>query len=180
MMKADEEETGDTAPTLEERLALLEARAGITETLFQYAHAIDYGDEDAWVGCFTDDARWESHTVEGKWLHLSGRAELQRFIASHSRAPELYHKHLMATPLIRVAGDVASARCYFVLLVADRADMPTPAAFGRYLDELRRDADGTWRFTHRRAEVEAFNPLWSELRGPALTDLLQPGGSFGP
>ena len=40
---------------IESRLALLEAESAILKNLYRYGHAIDYGDEEAWVDCFTED-----------------------------------------------------------------------------------------------------------------------------
>ena len=37
------------------RLAALEAERAILRTLYRYGHSIDYGLEQEWVDCFTED-----------------------------------------------------------------------------------------------------------------------------
>jgi hypothetical protein len=161
------------AVPLEERVASLEDRAAIIDLHHQYVQSIDYGHPAAWVDCFTPDAVWEAHTVEGKTMRHSGHDELRRYASSHSHAPELYHKHMVGAARIELHGNTATSICYFILVVGDRANFPAIATFGRYVDELRRDpGDGKWRYTHRRAEAEAWNPLWAELRGPALANIM--------
>jgi 3-phenylpropionate/cinnamic acid dioxygenase small subunit len=151
---------------IEDRLADLEARSEITALLHRYSTSVDYGDEAGWVDCFTEDAIFHSedeHTgvrlVAGR-----GRAELADFVARHSRAPELYHKHLVVDPLIEVRGDEASCQSYFLVLVAEPDGRPAIAGFGRYVDRLHHDADGRWRIAHRVAEIEGRNPEWKLRR----------------
>lgn len=160
---------------LEQRIALLEDHAAILDVHHQYVHSIDYGDPQQWVDCFTADAVWEARTVEGRTMRHTGHDELLRYASSHSHAPDLFHKHMVGAPRVRLDGDSATSTCYFILVVGDRDHMPAIATFGRYVDELRRDSDGKWRYSHRRAEAEAWNPLWAELRGPALTNILRLG-----
>jgi 3-phenylpropionate/cinnamic acid dioxygenase small subunit len=159
-----------------DRLGRLEARIEIDRVLWQYAHAIDYGDVDAWIDCFTADAVWEvDHKVNDTTMTWTGHDELAAYARSHSHAPDLYHKHVVSQPLVDVDGDTATSRCYFMVVVAEPpAQLPHLVIFGRYVDRLRRDADGRWRISKRIAEPEAWNPLWPALRGSALTDILLP------
>jgi ketosteroid isomerase-like protein len=122
------------ATDVEARLELLEAERAITRTLHRYAHSIDYGDEEAWVDCFTEDGV---------------------FIARHTRAPELWHKHLLVEPAIDVEGDTASCVSYLAV-VMEHDDMPVLRVFGRYRDRLERGDDGRWRFRERIAEIESM------------------------
>jgi ketosteroid isomerase-like protein len=156
----------DRLADLERRLAALVAHAEITAVLHRYGAAVDYGDEAAWVDCFTEDATFEGdNKITGVRSTLGrGRAELARFVAGHTRAPELYHKHLVIDPVIEVDGDEASCRSYFAVLVAGPGGLPAIGNFGRYVDRLRREDDGRWRIAQRVAEIEAWSPVWTELR----------------
>ena len=85
---------------LEARVALLEDEQAILKNLYRYGHSIDYGDEEAWVDCFTEDGVFD---VRARLSHqpnrvISGRDELRAFIQRHTRAPELWHKHLLIEP----------------------------------------------------------------------------------
>ena len=113
------------ATDVEARLALLEAERAITRTLHRYAHSIDYGDEEGWVDCFTEDGVFDvrsRHPHQLKRL-ITGRDELRAFIARHTRAPELWHKHLLVEPAIDVDGDTASCVSYLAV-VMEHDDMP--------------------------------------------------------
>jgi len=138
---------------LEARVARLEDDREILRTLHGYAHAIDYGDVDAWVDCFAEDALFE---VRGRIQYsIRGRAALREFVARHTHAPEAWHKHFMVEPFVDVDGDAAACRSYFTVL-RDDGGAPVVGIFGRYRDQLRREPDGRWRFVERVAEVEVW------------------------
>jgi 3-phenylpropionate/cinnamic acid dioxygenase small subunit len=156
---------------LERRVAHLETVAAITDVLYQYAYSLDYGDEAGFLGCFTDGAVWEAqNAVNGSVMRHEGRVALAEFVAGHTRPPSMYHKHLVVEPRVEVDGDVARSSCYFVLVVGAPGGLPEVVTFGRYLDTLRKE-DGTWRIATRRAEAEAWNPLWGELRNARRREL---------
>jgi hypothetical protein len=168
----------------EARLAALDDERLIRDVLYQYCHALDYGDEGAWLDCFTEDASWywtvrdeliqdaiasqgfgtvPIGTLQRDHAELSappgsvvGRQALAGMVAKHTRAPERWHKHCVLDTRIWLRGDAAGADSYFI-----RVDGYTTTsssyirAFGRYLDDLVRCADGRWRISSRRCEVEA-------------------------
>ncbi len=60
---------GAPEPTAEALRALLDERA-VLRTLHEYAHAMDGGDEAAWVDCFTADAVFDVvEVVGGRRVH---------------------------------------------------------------------------------------------------------------
>ncbi|MBM3678104.1 MAG: nuclear transport factor 2 family protein [Actinobacteria bacterium] len=143
------------------RLDLLEAEREVLRNLHRYAQCIDYGDEAGWVDCFTEDGVFDIRPrLEGSHQPdrlISGREELRAFIARHTRAPELWHKHMIVEPLIDVdlAAGTATCSCYLFVLM-ENEDAPVLRVFGRYRDELAKGADGRWRFARRIAEVESM------------------------
>jgi ketosteroid isomerase-like protein len=152
-----EDEGVSARDDLEARVALLEAERAVLKTLHRYGHAIDYGDEEAWVDCFTEDGVFD---IRARLSHqpnriVSGRDELRAFIARHTRAPELWHKHLLVEPVIEVDGDTATCSSYLAV-VMEHDDEPLLRVFGRYRDRLVRCPDGRWRFLERIAEVESM------------------------
>jgi 3-phenylpropionate/cinnamic acid dioxygenase small subunit len=139
----------------EELSVLLEERA-ILRTLHEYAHAMDYGLEDAWVDTFTPDAIFDVvEVVGGRRVHREeGRGDLARYVASYPKPPR-FRKHVIVDPVVDVDGDQARVEAYWLLLQRqDDAGTPEVAAFGRYHDRLVRSG-GRWRIAERRAEVEA-------------------------
>ena len=150
------------------RLAALEAERGVLTTLYQYGHALDYGAEADWVDCFAAAAHYELRDraagTADSVRSYDGRDELAAFAAGHTRAPERFHKHLVADPLISVDGDRATASSYFLRLDEVGGERVV-YAFGRYHDELVRCPDGRWRFAVRIAEIESRRARRAPRRG---------------
>jgi ketosteroid isomerase-like protein len=136
---------------LERRLRALEDERAILQTLYAYAHAIDYGDEALFLDCWADDA-----VLEWPWREpMAGHEALIAAFRAHTHAPDVYHKHFMVEPRIEIQGDEATSQCLYSRLDRDDDGEPYVRSFGRYIDRLRRCPDGRWRFTSRRAENEA-------------------------
>jgi hypothetical protein len=145
-----------TMKDLASRLSVLEDERDILRTFQQYAHSIDYGREQAWVDCFTDDGVFEVRARNGEIMaRFSGCEELMGNATSHTRPPTAYHKHTFTVPQIKVDGDAAEVDSYFVRLDApDDATDPYVMCMGRYRDKLVRCSDGKWRFRVRLAEIQ--------------------------
>lgn len=148
-----------SSPSLEDlaaRLAVLEDERLILQTLHRYGHAIDYGHEQDWVGCFTDDGVFDVRSRSGEtFICVEGHDQLLAFIKGHTRPPAAYHRHFVADALIELDGDEASVDSYFARV--DAADEGRPSvivAMGRYRDRLTRCPDGVWRFSLRLAEMQ--------------------------
>ncbi len=140
------------------RLTALEAERDILRNMYRYGHTIDVGDSEGWADCFTADGIFATKGRDEEIYapyQIEGRAALADFVEHHTRPPGLWHKHLLVEPLIDVEGDEASAQSYFAVLV-EHDDRPIVRVFGRYVDRLRREADGRWRFTERRAFIESL------------------------
>lgn len=144
---------------MEQRIAALEARAGVLDAMSAYSHAIDYGHSEAWADVFTADGVFEVRDRTGNASRvLRGTDELLDFARHFSRPPARWHKHLMLAPLITLTGpDGAEAVSYHAVL-ADHEEAGHVWEFGRYRDTLRRGTDGRWRFNHRISEVEVLTP----------------------
>jgi ketosteroid isomerase-like protein len=140
---------------LEARVARLEAERGVIRTLHSYGHAIDYGDEEGWVDCFTEDGVFDvrGRLGEKQLYRVAGRDALRAFVAEHTRAPELWHKHVVVNEVIDVEGDTATCASYFAVPVAQDGAPPLNYV-GRYLDRLVREPDGRWRFAERVVHLE--------------------------
>jgi 3-phenylpropionate/cinnamic acid dioxygenase small subunit len=147
----------DAGPLADDLRLLLEERA-VLRTLHEYAHAMDRGDEAAWVDCFEPDAVFDVvEVVGGRRVHREeGHGDLAAYVAAYPKPPH-FRKHVVVDPLIDVRGDEADVRAYWLLLQRDDADgTPVVAAFGSYRDHLVK-RDGRWRIASRFADVEATN-----------------------
>lgn len=138
--------------TLEDRIRLLEDERAILQTLYTYGHSIDYGFEDEFLDCWTEDAVLYWPTKE-----MHGHDELREAFRAHTHAPSTYHKHVMVEPRIRIEGDRATVESMFARL-DPYPEGPQIFSFGRYVDILMRCSDGRWRFIERRAQSEAARP----------------------
>ncbi len=149
----------DVDPTLEQRIAALEAHQSIAQTMHGYSHAIDYGDDAAWADLFTPDGIFDVRDRDGNPSRvLRGRAELLGFAERFSRPPARWHKHLFMAPVVTLTGpDSAESVAYHAVLV-EHEQAGRVWEFGRYRDTLARADDGRWRLAHRISEVEAMTP----------------------
>jgi ketosteroid isomerase-like protein len=139
---------------LSDRLDRLEDERAILRTLYTYGHAIDYGLEDEFVDCWVPDGIlvWPPPHPS-----IIGHEALRAAFRRHTHAPELFHKHIIAEPLIESDGDLAEASTMFMRLDGYPGG-PQISAYGRYVDALVRSTDRRWRFVSRRAELEAWRP----------------------
>lgn len=143
---------------LSARLDRLEAERAIVETMYAYGRALDYGDREGFLDCFTDDADYVVDMRLGGAAVLSfhGREDLAGYHDWHTHAPDAWHKHVATNPAITIDGDTATAVSYFLRLDSD-AETGAPSTVsssGRYVDEFVRGDDGGWRIRSRRCDVE--------------------------
>lgn len=137
---------------LELRLGRLEDERAILQTMYAYGHSIDYGDEELFLSCWTEDA-----VLHWPWREpIVGHEALTAAFRRHTHAPGTYHKHFMVEPRVWIdGGDDARAISLYARLDRDGDERPYLRSFGRYVDRLTRGGDGRWRFRERRAENEA-------------------------
>jgi hypothetical protein len=146
--------------TIEVRLARLEDERAILELLHTYGRAIDDGLEADFSACWTEDATlvWNvtQHRPQPRFhpRRFDGRAAILEAFRGHTHAPEVFHKHILYAPLIRIEGDRGTVRSTFERH-DEGVDGPLIRSFGRYHDEVQRCPDGRWRFTRRDAEIES-------------------------
>jgi 3-phenylpropionate/cinnamic acid dioxygenase small subunit len=140
------------------RVERLEAERAIVETMYAYGRALDYGERDTFLNCFTSDAHYLVDMRLGgpAILEFRGQDELAGYYDWHTHAPDAWHKHVTTNPSVTVTGATATAVSYFLRVDADAATaLPSVvSSSGRYVDELARGDDGTWRIRSRHCQVE--------------------------
>ena len=127
-----------TAPSVEDRLA-------INDLFVRYTTALDAGEVDTIVACFTEDGALESPAV-GVY---SGRQGIRDFAVRFARFREAGSqlRHFISNLAVQVDGDEASATCY-LLNVITRDGKTELLAPGRYDCRLAK-VGGEWLFRHR-------------------------------
>ena len=131
----------------------LVAQRDIQQLMVRYAESIDYGDHEVWADTFTEDGVFDVRRRGEPLFRHVGREQLLVFVATHSHAPQTYHKHLLGLPSIVVDGDTAAAHTYFSMM-HESPSGPMVLVFGRYLDRFACQPDGTWRFAERIVDME--------------------------
>ena len=129
----------------------IEDRFAINDLFVRYTTALDAGDVDTIVGCFTEDGSLESPAV-GKYAGRDGIREFSnRFAQFRQRGAQL--RHVLSNLAVEVTGDRARATCYLCNIITrdGRSEMMPP---GRYECDLQR-INGEWLFKHRLVVLDA-------------------------
>ena len=126
-------------------LADLEDRLAINDLFVRYTMALDRGDVETIVDCFTPDGSLDSPAVGRHAGHAAIRAFAERFARFHERGAQL--RHVISNLAVEIDGDRARATCY-LLNVLTRNGNSELLAPGRYECELVKSA-GAWRFERR-------------------------------
>jgi hypothetical protein len=127
----------------------------IIRTMHRYCRSLDYGIEDEWLDCFTEDACYETVLPNGDvWVQVRGHAELSAFLAQYPRPPAQAPRHVMVDPIIDLDGDEARVESAFLFLAQVPNGPPQVVAWGRYRDRLQRQGS-TWRIAERICDTEA-------------------------
>jgi len=132
----------------------------IEQVLYRYAIAIDTGDLGGLDEVFTPDARLDM-SVAGTLTPAEYRARCERVLTGLDAT-----HHLVASPVVTVDGDTATAHTYYQAQHARNGCPGGPLLLigGWIDDELVRTAGG-WRITRRRGRAVWFdgNPAVLEL-----------------
>lgn len=120
----------------------------IQELLAKYNIALDNNDIDEWINTWSDDGVWSTPFGEAK-----GKTELKNMINQVTNEFASGKRHVSTNILIENApNNTASAQSYLMVTEAKRT--PEVVASGTYIDALKKDADGKWKFVHRRLEID--------------------------
>ncbi len=148
---------------LQARIQALEDERDILRTFYAYSHTIDSGKTREWAECFTADGVFNVFMVDGTPVHReNNRTELKAYLGSKQTPPEVYDKHILAAPVLRIAGDKATAESFFVA-IGDGGQGPLVFTFGRYKDTLVKEK-GKWLIKERKAETETRTPGVTRMR----------------
>jgi uncharacterized protein (TIGR02246 family) len=129
----------------------VEDRFAINDLFVRYTTALDVGDVETIVSCFTEDGSLESPVI-GKYSGHDGiRTFSERFAGMHGRGVQL--RHVISNLAMTVTGETARATCYLtnIITVNGVSQLMPP---GRYECDLRK-VDGAWLFQHRLVILDA-------------------------
>ena len=123
----------------------LEDRGAIHDLFTRYCCALDNGEIEAVVDCFTVDAILKSPVID-----ISGRDEIRAFAGRFAaqRAAGTQFRHMVSNIAVTITGNRAAASAYLLVLISkDGTHRSLPP--GRYACELIMEASGQWRFARR-------------------------------
>lgn len=151
---------------MESAMSRLDDVHAIEQLLYRYAVAIDTQDVDALDAIFTPDARLDM-SVAGTTTPAEYREKARRVLAGLDAT-----HHLIASPIVEVDGDTATAHCYYQAqhVLNGCEGGPLLMVGGWIDDELVRTPEG-WRIARRTGRAVWFDG------NPAVLDLeVVPGG----
>ncbi len=126
-------------------MSIVEDRLAIHDLFVRYTTALDAGDVETIVGCFTEDGSLESPAVGS----YSGRPAIREFAVRFSRFRERGSqlRHVISNLAVQLDGNRASATCYLLNIITrnGKSELLAP---GRYECQLEK-IDGEWLFKHR-------------------------------
>jgi uncharacterized protein (TIGR02246 family) len=128
----------------------LEDRLAINDLFVRYTTALDAGDVEAIVGCFTVDGTLDSPTV-GSYSGREGIREFAvRFARFRERGSQL--RHVISNLAVQLDGERASATCYLLNIITrnGKSELVAP---GRYECQLEK-IGCEWLFKHRRVILD--------------------------
>jgi uncharacterized protein (TIGR02246 family) len=123
----------------------IEDRLGISDLFTRYTCALDAGNVDTVVDCFTEDGALVSPAVGAHRGRSAIRAFAERFARFQASGAQL--RHVISNLMMQVDGDRAHATCYLTVFLT-RDGKSRLLAPGQYECELRRN-DNVWRFQNR-------------------------------
>jgi len=139
---------------MDHELRLLLDERAITTVMNEYCHAMDTGQHDRWMACFTADAVYDVALPDGRiYARLDGESELRNFIANYTVLPG--HKHVYVTPIFDIDLDAgeATVEAYWFMLSGSEVKAGI-SSLGRSRDRFVKGADGRWRMKERWVATE--------------------------
>jgi uncharacterized protein (TIGR02246 family) len=121
-----------------------EDRAAIHDLFTRYCCALDNGEAETVVACFTGDAALKSPVID-----IQGHDEIRAFAGRFAaqRAAGTQFRHMVTNIATAIDGDRAAATAYLLVLISrDGSHRTLPP--GRYECDLVKQ-DGAWRFSRR-------------------------------
>ena len=141
-----------------------EDRLAIHDLLVRYATALDGGDIETVVDCFTADAVLESPVIGRITGHAAIRGFAARFAAQRAGGTQFRHMVTNIAAAIEPGGERARATAYLLVMIT-RGGKSRTLPPGRYECEAVK-AGETWRF-RRRAVFHDHDYTLDEIREPA-------------
>lgn len=122
----------------------IEDRAAIHDLFTRYCCALDNGEVETVIACFTADAALKSPVID-----LKGTEEILAFAGRFAaqRAAGVQFRHMVTNIAVTLDGDRATATAYLLVLIS-QSDSHRTLPPGRYECDLVKQ-NGQWLFSRR-------------------------------
>ena len=132
----------------------------------RYGEALDDGPLEDWPELFTEQCLYliipRENEERGLLLAIM-RCESRDMLKDRVTAvretmmyePRYLRHHITNARILTQAGDTMSAVANFTVIEVLPEELPRILITGRYRDQLRREADGAWRFVERRCVYDS-------------------------
>jgi hypothetical protein len=153
------------APSLEQRLQLVEDELAIRRIITAYSNTQDAHDYDGYVALFAVNGEWASGTSVFK----GHDAIKQMLVGLYGAPPPGYVNgesfHISFNADVTLNGDIATASSRHVLFMRGPTGQPVPMLSGRYDDEFVREK-GLWKI-RRRVDTPVMSTAveWAKIIG---------------
>ena len=130
-------------------VAELEDKLAIQELIARYNFALNFGDIEGWVNCFSEDGVFDC-----PFAVFKGHTALRQYITERTaERRENPVRHLATNIIVEVQGDHASAQFYLLTLQV-RPEGIQLLTTGVYHDQVRK-INGSWRFSYRKVQLDS-------------------------
>jgi len=123
-------------------------KINIQELIAKHNIALDNNNIEEWTNTWSADGVWSTPFGEAK-----GTTELKNMVSQITNDFASGKRHVSTNIIIENApNNTASAQSYLIVIEAQKT--PEVVASGNYVDALKKDVNGKWKFTHRRLEID--------------------------
>ncbi|WP_018637147.1 nuclear transport factor 2 family protein [Parafrankia elaeagni] len=135
--------------SLEERVLLLEDRAEILQSLYDYGELLDTRDLDAWARLWAEDGVFEMSTGRT----ANGRAAIRDMLAAVMERSATPVIHMEMNPRITLEGDTARSTMLYGVARTQDDGLTRVIWLGHHHSRHVRTPDG-WKISYRRNTVD--------------------------
>lgn len=133
----------------------MSARGEIENVLNRYSIAYDENDMAEMADTFTEDAVLSMRIGDGDLIGpFEGKEAIMKLMVDSLASQTDQRRHVTTNLAVRREDADSAAVSSYLTLISVANGTATLLSTARYDDELRREADGAWRFSKRHVQLD--------------------------